>query len=678
VKKGLIIAGIIGVALILIIGLFIFIKSTNAEFSLKKFNSIEEIKNFIKENSLEEFNSFYAIRTTTSGSVAMTSSTMGGGAATGTSSTEEVTNVDFSETNIQVEGVDEADIVKTDGKYIYTISGNKIEIVNAYPAENLEILSEIELAMVNGLFINNNKLIALVSDLGKNSVFIYNIADRRNPFLEQNISFDGNYIDSRMIGDYMYIVSTKEVNSEVVNPPIYTINNLEMNVSAQEIYYFNFPDENYVFTSIVAININDFNFEKEVYLTGSTQKIYVSLNNIYLTNTKNLNAKVILDKFVTDVLLHLLPISESSMIESIQNSDQGTNDKIIQINEIVQNYSNSLQGEEKAAFDEKLLDYTQNFSIKIQKEIEQTIIHKIHLDKLNILYTNQGQVNGHILNQFSMDEYNENFRIATTTGLWGGEQLNHIYILDEELKIVGSIEDLAPGEKIYSVRFLGERGYLITFRQVDPLFVLNLSNPKNPALLGELKLFGYSDYLHFYDKDHLLGIGKNATENGIFQGVKLSLFDVSDALNPKELHTVVIGERGTWSDVLSDHKALLFNKEKELLVLPIDLVSKYYTLQGAYVYNLTLENGFYLRGIITSNEIVTNNESDSFKDDVSIKRSFYINNILYTISNHKIMANSLNNLERINELEIGLIFLTNCSILDSEEGIYKLQNNIFT
>lgn len=675
-KKGILVVGVIGIVLVLIIGLFVFIKKANGESSIRKFSSIEEIKNFIKENSIEGFGSFYSLTTTTvAGGVSLTNSPLSG---TTTGSTEEAINVDFSGTNIQVEGVDEADITKTDGKYIYTISGNKIEIVNAYPSKNLESLSEIELAGVNGLFINNNNLIALVSYSGKSSAFIYNITDRRNPILEQNISFDGDYLDSRLIGDYVYLISTKKVNPEVINPPIYTINNLETNVSAQEIYYFNSPDENYVFTSIAAIDLNDFNFENKVYLTGSTQKIYVSLNDIYLINTKSLNGKVILDRFVNEVLLLLLPSSESSKIEFIMYSDKGTNDKIIEINEIVQNYSNSLQGEEKTAFDEKFLENIQNFSIKIQKEMEQTIIHKIHLDKLNILYKTQGQVNGHILNQFSMDEYGRNFRIATTTGSWGREQLNHVYILDEELKIVGSIEDLAPGEKIYSVRFLGERGYLITFRQVDPLFVLNLSNPENPALLGELKMFGYSDYLHFYDKDHLLGIGKNATENGLFQGVKLSLFDISDALNPKELHTVVIGERGTESEVLRDHKALLFNKEKGLLVLPISLVSQGYTLQGAYVYNLSLENGFSLRGIITSNETVSINESESFKGGTSIRRSFYINDVLYTISNHKIMANSLNNFERIGELEIGWIFLTNCSTLDSEEGIYKLQNSVLT
>jgi len=217
---------------------------------------------------------------------------------------------------------------------------------------------------------------------------------------------------------------------------------------------------------------------------------------------------------------------------------------------------------------------------------------------------------------------------------------NRVYVLDEDLKIIGKLEDLAHGEKIYSARFVGKRAYVVTFKKVDPLFVIDLSNAENPKVLGYLKIPGYSDYLHPYDENHVIGIGKEAVDASDsdrsgrnldfawYQGVKVSLFDVSDVENPREIGKLVIGDRGTDSLVLNDHKALLFDKEKKLLVIPVSVAeidrSKYrecsseeledynsynycltpntygeHVWQGAYVLNIDLENGISIRGKIT-------------------------------------------------------------------------------
>ena len=174
-----------------------------------------------------------------------------------------------------------------------------------------------------------------------------------------------------------------------------------------------------------------------------------------------------------------------------------------------------------------------------------------------------------------MDEYEQHFRIATTTRqVWDSDKMssNNVYILDDELDVVGELEDLAPGEKIYSVRFMGKKGYIVTFKKIDPLFVIDLSDHSNPLVLGKLKIPGYSDYLHPYDENHLIGIGKDTVEAadeltesrgldfGWYQGVKMAIFDVTDVENPIELHKVVIGDRGTDSPVLYDHKAFLFDR----------------------------------------------------------------------------------------------------------------------
>jgi len=278
-----------------------------------------------------------------------------------------------------------------------------------------------------------------------------------------------------------------------------------------------------------------------------------------------------------------------------------------------------------------------------------------------------------------MDEYNGFFRIATTTGhlSWISSEAtsrNHVYVLDMDLNIVGRLEDLAPGERIYSARFMGDRCYLVTFKKVDPLFVIDLEDPTNPTVLGQLKITGYSDYLHPYDENHIIGIGKETVEaeEGDFawyQGVKISLFDVSDVGNPKEIDKYEIGDRGTDSPVLSDHKAFLFDRTKNLLVIPVLVAEideeKYpngvppnmygdYVWQGAYVFNVTVDQGFVLKGGITHLEGDSDLKKSGyyFYSSYSVKRSLYIDNVLYTISDKKIKMNNLEDLTEINEIEL--------------------------
>jgi uncharacterized secreted protein with C-terminal beta-propeller domain len=223
---------------------------------------------------------------------------------------------------------------------------------------------------------------------------------------------------------------------------------------------------------------------------------------------------------------------------------------------------------------------------------------------------------------------------------------------------------------------MGDKAYLVTFKKVDPFFTLDLSDPYNPKILGILKIPGYSDYLHPYDENHIIGIGKDTVESesgdfAWYQGLKIALFDVSDFDNPKELAKVIIGDRGTNSPVLYDHKALLFDRERELLVLPISLYEisdeikeknngdpgwtyGEFTFQGAFVYRLSIENGFELRGQIThrNEEVKPQNYWYGGSSNSDIVRSLYIDNVLYTISNNMVKLNNLENLSEINSLEL--------------------------
>ncbi len=311
---------------------------------------------------------------------------------------------------------------------------------------------------------------------------------------------------------------------------------------------------------------------------------------------------------------------------------------------------------------------------------EKTIIHKISLD--GFAYIGKGEVAGHALNQFSMDEHNGYFRIATTQGQlggWGrmmpGQQAtsSNVFVLDSNLETVGKLEGLAPGESIYSARFMGNRAYLVTFKKVDPFFTLDLADPKNPKVLGKLKIPGYSDYLHPYDENYIIGLGKGAVaaEEGEFawyQGVKLSLFDVRDIENPKEVAKFEIGDRGTDSYALQDHKAFLFSKSRNLLVIPVTLAeidrSKYagelplsaygdYTFQGAYVFSLSPENGFALLGRITHSDLdEAKKMGDYYWSNSNVKRTLYMDNNLYTVSDQYVKANDLGTLGPLSSVRI--------------------------
>jgi len=495
----------------------------------------------------------------------------------------------YSATNIQVAGVDEADIVKTDGKHIYVVSGENIFILNAYPPKEAELLSKISL---NGtypreIFVSGDRLVVLgytpyrgypqVDE--KSSIRVYDISDRTKPILKRDVSMSGDYFSSRMIDDYAYIVISQPayvIYDTVVLPKVY-IGKEVREIGATQIHYLNVTDVSYSFTTIVSLNVQK-DREEPKYLTilmGSASCMYVSLN-IYVTFPQ----WMMTPKEVTPLMPPPPPR-------------------------------------------------------------ELTMIYRVRIDNGNIVGEANGTVPGYVLNQFSMDEYDNHFRVATTTWVNGGSQ-NNVYVLDMSMNIVGKLENLAPGERIYSARFMGKRCYLVTFRQIDPFFVIDVENPSKPKVLGYLKIPGFSGYLHPYDDDHIIGVGREDTN------VKISLFDVSDVSAPTEMSKYTM--KGGWSDtpVLSDHKAFLFDRSRELLVIPVMTHSwdKYLTWQGACMFSISLSKGITFRGGISHQEPYPS----QLEDNYFVKRTLYIEDVLYTISNKKVKMNNIENLKPINEI----------------------------
>jgi uncharacterized secreted protein with C-terminal beta-propeller domain len=600
---------------------------------------------------------------------------------------------DYSKTNIQVEGVDEADFVKNDGKYIYVISQDKLVIVDAFPASGAKILSAISIeGAPRDILINGDRLIIFSDNTGrvysipeydymprpvdtmKTDVLVYDISDRKKPAQIANFSVNGNYFQSRMIGDYVYLIAKNSVNyyGDFVEMPV--IRKGAVKIMAPDVYYFDNPEQNYVFHTIASINIKKpDSINAKTFMMGYSDNLYVSENNIYLTYKKNMPVRYYElqreDRFY-QVVMPQLPKDVQDKINAIKASDLGSYEKWDQISSILEDKFNSMTEKEKQDYDKKVQKAVEEYELKLAQEREKTIIQKINIDKGEINYQTKGEVPGSLLNQFSMDESGDYFRVATTSQFWtqkGSVQYNNVYVMDKSLGIAGKLEEIAPDEKIYSTRFIGNRLYMVTFKRMDPLFVIDLSDATSPKILGKLKIPGFSDYLHPYDENHIIGIGKETGENewgGVsVKGVKISLFDVSDVNNPKQIDTYEIGQPGTDSEALQDHKAFLFDKEKDLLVIPIrEIMGKeeydrqygYYrqrVWQGAYVFGVTAENGFKLKGKIS--------HFDDFEETyyywgspAAVRRSLFMDDVLYTLSARKIVMNDLKDISEINSIDL--------------------------
>lgn len=723
-SKSFILFGVFVLALAL--GVFYFSQDSkinsndlgNDKLETKRFSTEEELINYIKETSNSEGVDSPMVTFAREESVQALGSDAGASISADKSSSSE-----YSTTNVQIEGVDEADFMKNDGEYIYLVSGETLYIVDANPAEEMYVVSETKLeSYVSQMYLNGNKLIIfgysseyypLAEDEGSDSdssgseevietevgaekrmavdsliynpgyyqdksvVWIYDVSDKENPELNEEIEVEGNYVDSRMIGDYIYLVSTKYIYLDNFAVPRYWIDGVESSVKVQEIYYPGNPSSSYVFTSVSSIGLEDESFETETYLLGSTSTIFVSTDNIYITQPKEPDYEKYSELVVDEVYKPMLPPRYQEKVDEIlADEDTYSWRKVQELDELMQDYLNGLKPESLAKIVDELEERFSKVSLEVSK-LQGTEIHKISVDEGDINYESSGSVPGYVLNQFSMDEYGGNLRIATTTGGWnwfwsgrnGQETLNHLYILNEDLEVIGSVEDLASGETIYSARFMGGKAYMVTYRQVDPLFVIDVENPEEPEILGYLKISGYSNYLHPYDENHLIGIGQETEvlegDRAINTGLKISLFDVSDFENPREVDKLEIGDRGTSSPAQYDHKALLFDKEKNLLVIPVDYYEEQKGLDygsqnwaGVYVISID-EESLDVRGKISHTKKGEDDKPEDYPSQYfyynyyedQIRRSLYIGDVLYTISDYRIKANNLETLEEQSEIE---------------------------
>jgi uncharacterized secreted protein with C-terminal beta-propeller domain len=574
-----------------------------------------------------------------------------------------------SETTVQVPGVDEPDIVKTDGREIYFSPGQifrildwrmgilpqeKImppyyqepgtKIIKAFPPTDLAIDSEIK-GKSGDLLLSQNVLV--VFSAAANEIYGYDVSDSKSPKEKWKIKLENNtgIVGSRLYKNKVYLVTQNRIDAS--NPcPIrpLTAGESPLIIDCKEIYHPVIPFPADVNFTSMTLDPDSGKIERNISFVGNSGAsiIYMSEKSIYITY--GYSGDII--EFYADFFIKegkdLVPSALLQKIEKLNDYDISQQSKLYEFQFLWERHLNSLSSDERLRiqneFNNRMADY-----YKVRKrDLEKTGIVKIMVDGFEI--SASGNVPGHPLNQFALDEYQDNLRVAVTVGerfgwgfgfgFGGGGSANDVYILDRDLKIFGNVLDLGLKERIYSVRFIEDKGYVVTFRQTDPFYVLDLENPKNPVMAGELKIPGYSSYLHPLDQTHILGIGMEGSQ------VKISLFDVSNKNNPIELDKYLLDEY--WSEVANNYHAFLLDKKHNIFFLPGS--------KGGYVFSYTVPGEcpasvscrlapakVWLRKAISQN---------------SVKRAIYINDYLYIIGDDKITVLNEIDWEKVKELEL--------------------------
>ena len=551
--------GLIAAALVLVVGIGAHIRQQNlssdsATFSTKDSSSIgtssgklassdtletatdyDEVYTYLQSYQ-DELDSSSVTGSTDSGIVMYSTETADSGARTDSSSSSSdsstvsarAVDTSFSDTNVRTEGVGEADIVKTDGSYLYTLKANSQEIsIVDIRSDQMKVVSSISLNenfQASEFYLSDQKLFVLGNmqntqvDSDSKTLYrgsctriqTYDLADINNPKSIGTVDQSGYYRTSRFKDGYLYIFSDYYIHDTITKKdyPSYVPLVGDNLLKQSDIYLpTNHAADQYLVVSSVSADDPEKAADQKAIMSENGE-VYVSENNIYIY--------------------------------------EYTNSSILADNLAAKN---------------------------------QTILRKLSYNKGKLSGSAQGKVKGYLNDSFSIDEYDNTLRLVTTVthNVGNSSQSNSVYVLDADLKTIGKIEDLAKNEQVYSARFLGDTGYFVTYEQTDPLFSVDFSDPENPKILGKLKIPGFSEYLHFYSDNLLLGIGMDTDENGITNGVKISMFDISDPSDVKEVSKYTL-DQYYYSDVFSDYRAALVDPEKNLIGFPLSGSANQYVI----------------------------------------------------------------------------------------------------
>jgi len=627
-------------------------KNASQSIKFKKFKSEEDFKNYLSESdyltdSLPQKISSFGIQPMAvleRGDLQEASFGIpsGLGLLTSDSAPDRV-----STTNVQVKEIDEPDIVKTDGESIYfsnqgrylyrdvpvepifiereskTVPPNyisaKTRVINAYPPANLKNISDIDLT---GEMLLSDNILVIFSG---NILYGYDVSDRESPNKEWELEIDSQntVVSSRLYDNNIYIVTRANINRSHPCPIPLIGGTQNISVSCNDIHhpYTAVPTD--IAFNVLLLNPENGEIEEKASFLGSsgTSVVYMSKNAIYITYSFYSSTIDFMHNFFSEKAFDLIDSTAFEKLDMLKTYDISERSKLIEFEIILQEYMNQLSSDDRLKLENEISNRLEEYVKLKGRELESSGIVKLKLNNLEVEST--GSVPGRPLNQFSLDEYKDHLRIATTVNenVFGTQHsANDVYVLDSNLNIAGFIQDLGLTEKIYSARFLNDKGYLVTFRQIDPFYVLDLSNPKNPELKGELKIPGYSSYLHPINNDRVLGIGKEGSK------VKVSLFDVADPQKPIEADKYMLDEYH--SDILNTHHAFLMDTKHNVFFLPGS--------RGGYIFSYANDQLEIVKAV----------------SDINAKRAIYLDDYMYIISDEKIVVINENDWQEVNSLRL--------------------------
>jgi len=578
-----------------------------------------------------------------------------------------------STTNNQVAGVDEADFVKNDNKYIYIVTGKHFRIIEAWPAALSKEIAKVEVeGTPRKLFVSGDRAL-IYSSLplegsskssyyrsectygyscsftgdGKPTLITFlDISDRAAPKKVRMIKLTGSYVNARRVGDAVFtVLSSPGISFPGLKyyPPINS--GCGTTIERWEIIE--------AYDKLRAEN-------RKIIQETSLKDWLPSINDHILAGN---GAGTIRESMTGCKGFYKSTLSDGRQFSSLlavnmSNNQPATASTIVSMPGAVYASAKALYISVPHQHQSGTGWYRGMSNVQ-----EASTVHKFVLNPKEATagYAGSGVVKGRVLNQFSMDEYQDHLRIATTNGRVPSPTVHStLSILQQQggaLVLTGAVDNLAPKEDIRSVRFDGGRSFMVTFKKTDPLFVFDLSNPRKPQVLAELKIPGFSTYMHMMDEHHLLTIGYDANEQGSFAwftGVMLQIFDVSNLKNPMLIHKEVIGTRGSSSAALNNHLAFNYFAPKDLLAIPMTVCEgssgggsygKDMTFSGLMVFDTTAQSGFSRRGQVShpaGSDITCSNWWTNAKSQV--ERSIIMDDYVFSVSKSLIKVNSLKDL----------------------------------
>jgi uncharacterized secreted protein with C-terminal beta-propeller domain len=557
---------------------------------------------------------------------------------------------DFTTTNTQEQGVDELDIVKTNGTHLYAAEGDRLHVLRSWPADSTSELATVEAPdYTSGLFLRGDRVLVVshgwsgVSDYwfesGGTRLELLDVSDPSSPAVLRTIDVEGWLVDARLIDGDLYAVLRS---------------------------YIDLPSELWDLASREDIGLPDLPWDAT---DLERERVLAEARAIFKPYVNEIMGRYPLEEmlprlrddtpFGPDAAPRQL-LDCGSIYRPAQTSDWS----ILSVLHLDLDDGGPVTATGLIA--EGWTVYASRSNLYVAQTSDSwswwwgwapaemtTVIHKFELEPSApepVQYVASGDVKGWILDQFSMSEYEGHLRVAATEfdWWWGAtpdtEPASSVSVLEDDdlgnLREVGHVGGLGPGERIFAVRFMGSKGYVVTFEQIDPLYTLDLSEPAQPKVIGALEVTGFSSYLHPIGDDWLLAVGQEADEEGRVIGLAVSIFDVRDFADPKLTHRYLIeseDDTWSWSEALHDHHA--FTYHRGVLSIPAYISGEQERFSGLLVLAVDPEDGIHELGRIDHQDL------SSPDGRAWMRRSVYIEDAIYSLSSAGVKVNSLDNPE---------------------------------